>query len=1322
MAKKDKAQAQQAAPAGQQAPAQAPAPQQDVRQHYYASDGLLQIHSIKQSDKVDRVAFHPVQPWLAIVQRDSCVLVWNYESGEVVYQTQLGGADDGALQEAALHARAAREAAAAGLPPPAPLSPSREASLASKNTASGAVRDVRFFDLDVAFWQVATCHSMRYNTYDASTIPAMGRQPALAHRRWLVMACENKVVLHDLASADSRDIPRACFDSKAPTCLAFLLLNLPSLVEYGAAAAAAGAGADANEGGGATGGAAPGPGPRGGVAAAARGPRAELAPVLAVGTSGGAIYLLDLQRATCYAKLSGHKSAVTSLQPLAAEAAGGPDLLVSTSADGTAAVWDPSRTPGRGPDREQPPARQWKAHDGGVAAAALFQLREAGRGLAPALRLATLGDDRKLAVWNVGGAWGAVGRVQPLAKGACHSVGWAPWAGAAMGAHPALVLATGDVPAILGFNPSTGEVVRYASLQGQVDPGTKKVPKVYSLAVHPTRPHLLAVATNTGAVLMAFNTLERPAVVALPAQVVTLEALMAGAAADKGGAGGKEGRPEGGRGAQGLTYVMAAGGRLWSTALRLESQRAEGAAERSVRLEASAPEAIAGLDHPGCPVLACSPSGRSISVVWPQLRAYCVYSLAPSGVWEAVDRGSGNCVAWAGGLPAYAVISVPNIPTVAPRTKKSLFGGPSRKAQLEAEEAAAEMAARAATAATSVAVHVVDETRGAQHIATHELRLGGQQPVLLHGGGLLGVVLNKRYAGDGGHGGAGEQDGGWAHQGRAMQLFSWRGGFAPVGPELPEPTWVAWEPECTTVALAYPRAVELCATRPSFHRFASLALADTTAGLWQSRQLFVAGLDSLHVVFADPAERFVQPVRLASFQGGVDSKATLAAPDTTPLPPEQMRPAGVLVLAGVRHSYLWLADGLGRPFLVSLRHPGLRLRCLAARGELSTARTIAERGLSPAFHDGVARFLAAMGGAGGGGGAPPGVKEALLLPGLSPATELALAVRVGAWDRAARCFQALALGVADRGLLLLADRGEGAASAAAGADIAGRLGGLSLSDTRGEEAVAAILEQHAQAAAGAGGLAAFGFEERGGGTPGSEPGQAQQANGVAGAAAGEGEGAADAEEGQAAREAADPVDWDGPLRRAAAASASDAGGEGEGKPPAGGAAGAAAAAAPPAAGPEERARVERVTRLGLRFAQEAAAAGEPDAARSALGVLVRFAHQLPAPLLAELVFRVGQCRMTESARNLAAAAAAGGPAAGALHDPASAALLAALVGGYHGGSVQATLEGAGLAPLAAVHAAVWGSGNGDGALADWARQLAAAQPGGGRVVIQPPVA
>ena len=48
--------------------------------------------------------------------------------------------------------------------------------------------------------------------------------------------------MHDLASADSRDFSRsACFESKAPTALAFLLLNLPTLAGYGTSGAPAGA-------------------------------------------------------------------------------------------------------------------------------------------------------------------------------------------------------------------------------------------------------------------------------------------------------------------------------------------------------------------------------------------------------------------------------------------------------------------------------------------------------------------------------------------------------------------------------------------------------------------------------------------------------------------------------------------------------------------------------------------------------------------------------------------------------------------------------------------------------------------------------------------------------------------------------------------------------------------------------------------------------------------------------------------------------------------------------------------------------------------------
>ncbi len=62
------------------------------------------------------------------------------------------------------------------------------------------------------------------------------------------------------------------------------------------------------------------------------------------------------------------------------------------------------------------------------------------------------------------------------------------------------------------------------------------------------------------------------------------------------------------------------------------------------------------------------------------------------------------------------------------------------------------------------------------------------------------------------------------------------------------------------------------------------------------------------------------------------------------------------------------------------------------------------------------------------------------------------------------------------------------------------------------------------------------------------------------------------------------------------------------------------------------------------------------------------------------------------------------------------------MGGQHGPAVQGTLQAAGLAPLAAVYAAVWGTGDRRAALASWQRQLAAAHPEAGPAAITPPPA
>lgn len=49
-----------------------------------AMTDLLELRAFRASpDKVDRVEFHPVQPWLAFVTRGNLVTVWDYESNEV---------------------------------------------------------------------------------------------------------------------------------------------------------------------------------------------------------------------------------------------------------------------------------------------------------------------------------------------------------------------------------------------------------------------------------------------------------------------------------------------------------------------------------------------------------------------------------------------------------------------------------------------------------------------------------------------------------------------------------------------------------------------------------------------------------------------------------------------------------------------------------------------------------------------------------------------------------------------------------------------------------------------------------------------------------------------------------------------------------------------------------------------------------------------------------------------------------------------------------------------------------------------------------------
>ncbi|KAI4301627.1 hypothetical protein L6164_034887 [Bauhinia variegata] len=112
----------------------------------------------------------------------------------------------------------------------------------------------------------------------------------------------------------------------------------------------------------------------------------------------------------------------------------------------------------------------------------------------------------------------------------------------------------------------------------------------------------------------------------------------------------------------------------------------------------------------------------------------------------------------------------------------------------------------------------------------------------------------------------------------------------------------------------------------------------------------------------------------------------------TRFPMEQKRPVGPLVLVGVRDGVLWLIDRYMCAHALSLSHPGIRCRCLAAYGDAVSAVKWASR-LGREHHDDLAQFMLGMGYA----------NEALHLPGISKRLEFDLAMKSNDLKRALQC-------------------------------------------------------------------------------------------------------------------------------------------------------------------------------------------------------------------------------------------------------------------------------------------------------------------------------
>lgn len=112
----------------------------------------------------------------------------------------------------------------------------------------------------------------------------------------------------------------------------------------------------------------------------------------------------------------------------------------------------------------------------------------------------------------------------------------------------------------------------------------------------------------------------------------------------------------------------------------------------------------------------------------------------------------------------------------------------------------------------------------------------------------------------------------------------------------------------------------------------------------------------------------------------------------TRFPAEQKRPIGPLIVVGVRDGVLWLVDRYMCAHAISLSHPGIRCRCLAAYGDAVSAVKWASR-LGREHHDDLAQFMLGMGYA----------TEALHLPGISKRLEFDLAMQSNDLKRALQC-------------------------------------------------------------------------------------------------------------------------------------------------------------------------------------------------------------------------------------------------------------------------------------------------------------------------------
>nr|BAJ95941.1 predicted protein [Hordeum vulgare subsp. vulgare] len=188
---------------------------------------MLRLRAFRPtSDKVVKIQLHPTHPWLVTADANDRVSVWDWEHRQVIYELKAGGVDERRLVGVKLEKLAEGETDSKGKP--------------TEAIRGGSVKQVSFYDDDVRFWQ----HWR--NCSAASEAPTAVNQqssafsapaPSTRGRHFVVICCENKAIFLDLVTMRGRDVPKQELDNKSLLCMEFLSRSSSSdapLVAFGA--------------------------------------------------------------------------------------------------------------------------------------------------------------------------------------------------------------------------------------------------------------------------------------------------------------------------------------------------------------------------------------------------------------------------------------------------------------------------------------------------------------------------------------------------------------------------------------------------------------------------------------------------------------------------------------------------------------------------------------------------------------------------------------------------------------------------------------------------------------------------------------------------------------------------------------------------------------------------------------------------------------------------------------------------------------------------------------------------------------------------------